>query len=208
MNSDVFRTISEPGYAQTRVLGSRFFGTAFYLPDAESVQTFLDQEKVKYHDATHHCYAFRSGITSEFIERGVDAGEPKGTAGLPILHEIQSRDLTDTLVIVTRYFGGTKLGTGGLVRAYSECAALALDAAAIVVKRVLIRLKVVSSFDDIGTVYHIAGKSEAAIELKNSEQGAMFEVMLPRDKVQTFTENLREASGGRATVTEVGTWIS
>jgi putative IMPACT (imprinted ancient) family translation regulator len=149
----------------------------------------------------------RFGFDGDPLERTTDAGEPKGTAGLPILREIQSRDLTNCTVIVTRFFGGTKLGTGGLVRAYGECAGLSLDAAQIVEKKILVRLRVESSFDDIGSIYHISGKHSALIELQENMRGAEFDIKLHRKEVVSFCENLREATCGRAIVHEEGTWI-
>lgn len=204
---DQFPTIEEPGYAQTRVLGSRFFGTAVRAADAETALELLEGEKKLRHDATHWCFAYRLFADGEVSERSSDAGEPKGTAGQPILREIQSLKLVNGLVIVTRYFGGTKLGTGRLARAYGDCAKQALQAAGVRVCRLLTVLKVKSSFDDQGIVYHVAAKHQAIIEQVAAADGAEFEVKLPRKLVEVFRRELREASGGRLSVRREGEWI-
>ncbi len=112
MNADSYLVIAGPGHAQTRVLGSRFFGSALPVSGLEEVNAFLEAEKKRYHDATHWCWAARWGVGKTLVEKSTDAGEPHGTAGIPIMREIQKRELHDALVIVTRWFGGTKLWHG------------------------------------------------------------------------------------------------
>lgn len=115
---------------ELKVKGSRFISDIFPVNSKSAVDEHLDRIRKEFYDASHHCYAFRLGINAENI-RAADDGEPAGTAGKPILLTISSKDLTDCFVIVTRYYGGTNLGTGGLSRAYSESAALAVSGAAI-----------------------------------------------------------------------------
>ncbi len=113
---------------ETKVKGSRFVARAWPVASEEEVQAVLIERRRAEYTATHHCSAFRLGPDAALF-RAHDDGEPSGTAGLPILRQLEKRGLTNTLVVVTRYFGGTRLGTGGLVRAYGDAAALALDAA-------------------------------------------------------------------------------
>ncbi len=127
---DTFLTIASRGTAEIRVRGSRFIGVADCATSEQTVEGALDRARRDWRDARHHCYAFRLGHRGE-IYRTHDDGEPSGTAGVPILRRIDSSGLTDTVVVVTRYFGGTKLGRGGLVRAYGEVAGAALEAAKI-----------------------------------------------------------------------------
>jgi len=115
---------------ELKVKGSRFIADIFPVVSKEEIDGHLNRIRKEFYDATHHCYAFRLGINAENI-RAADDGEPAGTAGKPILLAISSKELTDCLVIVTRYYGGTNLGTGGLSRAYSESAALAVSGAVI-----------------------------------------------------------------------------
>ena len=129
-DEDLLLTIGTAGRAQTRVKGSRFIAVAVSAPGrGEAGKIVLGEEK-KYHDATHHCWAWRSIAEPEKSFAWDDDGEPAGTAGTPILQAIEGRSLAGVVVVVSRYFGGTKLGTGPLARAYSEAAALALAAAA------------------------------------------------------------------------------
>jgi len=202
MSSHDYLTLSGPGNAQTRVLGSRFLGTASPVSSENDVTSRLEEEKKRYHDATHWCYAFRLRDGESAVERASDAGEPHGTAGSPILREIRRRELIDCLVIVTRYFGGTKLGTGGLARAYGQCAASALDAAPIVRKRMMAHVLVNCSPDDQRIVYHVARRFEAIVHPESSADGAAFRVDVPADRLETLAQALRDESRGRVNVRE------
>lgn len=197
MNSDDYLTIAEPGHAQTRVLGSRFMGAALPLSGVEEIDSLLELERKHYHDATHWCFAARAGVAPNLLERASDAGEPKGTAGMPILQQIQGRHLTNSLVIVTRYFGGTKLGTGNLARAYADCAALALDAAATARRVILKSLVVECSYDLQSLVYHVAQRFEAAVEPLASVALARFRLSAPQSRFDALSAALIEESRGR-----------
>lgn len=128
-----FLTINQNAVAELVEKKSRFIANAFYVESEEDVQARLTEIKKKYYDAKHHCYAYRFLKENNIIERSSDDGEPSGTAGSPILSLLQKNNLQNTLIIVTRYFGGTLLGTGGLVRAYSQVSTLALEKAGQVV---------------------------------------------------------------------------
>jgi uncharacterized YigZ family protein len=121
-----FLTLAAPAEAETRVRGSRFLALAAPVEHDAEARELLHARSRAYFDATHHCAAWR---LRDRTSRTVDAGEPSGSAGAPILTAIDGRELVDTLVVVTRYFGGTKLGVGGLARAYAAAAAAALDRA-------------------------------------------------------------------------------
>ena len=115
---------------ELKVKGSRFIADIFSVSAKSEIDTYLEQIRKEFYDATHHCYAYRLGIYGEHI-RAADDGEPTGTAGKPILLALSMKELTDCLLIVTRYYGGTNLGTGGLARAYAEAAQLAVIGAKI-----------------------------------------------------------------------------
>lgn len=208
MLSDDFWTLLEPGTAHTRVLGSRFSATALPIESEIELHAFIESERKKHYDASHHCWALVVRAESELLERNSDAGEPKGTAGLPILQEIKSRALENCGVVVTRWFGGTKLGTGGLVRAYGECAALALDAAPHVRRRTGITLLIHAPFDLQSHVYHLAGKFAAQIETEVAADGALMLVRLRRAQVIEFEKTLTEQSAGKLTAQAGESWIS
>ena len=120
---------------ETEVKHSRFIAALHRVDDAEAATEFVAEQKSLYPDARHHCSAFVIGYEANSrVERAHDDGEPGGTAGVPMLQALKSRDLVDVIVVVTRYFGGIKLGAGGLVRAYSGAVSVALDSAELVAR--------------------------------------------------------------------------
>ena len=125
---DKYLSIAAPSEGLYKELGSRFIALAYPVSSETEIKEIVSSLKKKYHDARHHCYAFRLGVDgAEF--RSSDDGEPAGTAGRPILGQIDSAGLSDVLVVVVRYFGGVKLGVPGLIRAYKTATADALAAA-------------------------------------------------------------------------------
>lgn len=128
MQPDEHLTLAGPGEGLFKDRGSKFLAFAYPVEDAEQVRARLDELRRRFHDARHHCYAYRLGADGA-ESRANDDGEPSHSAGTPILGQLRSRELTDALVVVVRYFGGTKLGVPGLVNAYKTAAAEALDAA-------------------------------------------------------------------------------
>src|SRR6266480_952803 len=127
-----YSTIEKPALAEFKDRGSKFIAYAFPISSVEAFKEKLNAIKKDHPKATHHCFAYRLGLDKNNF-RLSDAGEPSGTAGKPILGQIDSRNLTNTLVIVVRYFGGTLLGVPGLINAYKSAAALALQLTPVVV---------------------------------------------------------------------------
>ena len=132
---DSYKTISEASEAVIKDRGSKFIAVAMPVKTEEEVKAKLEEIKKEYHDATHYCYAYRLGYDKS-VCRSNDDGEPSGTAGKPIYNQILSKDLTNILIVVIRYFGGTKLGVSGLINAYKTSAKNALDKAKIITKTV------------------------------------------------------------------------
>jgi uncharacterized YigZ family protein len=130
-----YRTIEGASTGQYKEKGSRFLSFAFPVETEESIRTHLEALQKEYFDARHHCYAWILGTTQQRF-RANDAGEPNHSAGDPILGQIRSRNLTNVLVVVVRYFGGIKLGVGGLITAYRAAAEDALNKAAIVEREI------------------------------------------------------------------------
>ena len=128
MADDTFLTVAAPAEAASRERSSKFLSYIYPVASEEEIRGHLDALRKRYYDATHHCYAWRLGPHGEAF-RSNDDGEPSGTAGKPILGQLLSHGLTDCLVVVVRYFGGTKLGVPGLIAAYRESAAEAIAAA-------------------------------------------------------------------------------
>ena len=151
---DTYRTISKPSEGIYKDRGSKFIALAFPVKDEESVKENLERVRKMYHDARHHCYAYRLGFDKQTY-RVNDDGEPSGTAGKPIFGQFLSNDLTNILVVVVRYFGGTKLGVGGLIKAYRSAAAEALDEELFVTKKVLDVYEINFEYDQMNDVMKI-----------------------------------------------------
>ena len=160
--NDEYNTIQGETKAETRVQGSRFLAAAFPILTKDDAEAFISRIRKSLHDATHHCYAYRIG-TEERQFRFNDDGEPAGSAGKPILAAIDGLHLTDVIVVVTRYFGGTKLGVGGLVRAYSGAAGAALSMARVVTKYQTGVIRASFPHSCISNVMHVIAKLDACI---------------------------------------------
>lgn len=130
MAEDTYRTIVGEAEAIIKERSSKFLALAYHVESAEQVRDIMEPLRKKFYDATHHCYAYRIGYRGEEW-RANDDGEPSGTAGKPILGQLLSRDITNTLVVVVRWFGGTKLGVPGLIETYRESTVAVLDVATV-----------------------------------------------------------------------------
>jgi uncharacterized YigZ family protein len=151
--TDHFRTISARSEGRRKIERSDFLAIAFPVATEDAFFAELAAIEKKHFDATHHCWAFR--LLTDSRSRGSDAGEPSGTAGKPILGAIESADLFDAGVVVVRWYGGVKLGTGGLARAYRESASDALASAAVVDRYVYTRVVVEVPFDMMSVAYRL-----------------------------------------------------
>ena len=151
---DSYLTIAEPAEAIYKERSSKFLTYAYPVESEEEIKELLDALRKEYYDATHHCYAYRLGPQGE-IFRANDDGEPSGTAGKPILGQLLSADLTNCLVVVVRYFGGTKLGVSGLIQAYKESTADVIAVSKIIEKTVDRIIKVDFSYISMNGVMRI-----------------------------------------------------
>ena len=149
--TDLYRTIEKPSRGIYKEKGSKFLAFAYPVRDQEEITGLLSGLRKQYHDARHHCYAWRLGA-DKLHYRVNDDGEPSGSAGKPIYGQLQSRDLSDTLVVVVRYFGGTLLGVGGLIRAYRSAAADALDQNVISERKVYERIHLEFGYGQMNAV--------------------------------------------------------
>jgi uncharacterized YigZ family protein len=139
--TDQYRSVAAEGEGLYKEKGSRFISMAFPVETEDQIKAIQDSLRKKYHDARHHCFAWRLGLGGARY-RASDDGEPSGSSGRPILGQIDSRELSDVLVVVVRYFGGIKLGIPGLIRSYRTAAAEALDNAGTVVKTATVPYRV------------------------------------------------------------------
>jgi len=144
--NDEYHTVRSEVSTEIKVQGSRFIGEAMSAESVDEAQIKLEKIRKREYAATHHCFAWRIGQGTQTTFRYSDDGEPNGTAGRPIYDTILGADLTDTLVVVTRYFGGVKLGTGGLAHAYSDSARQAIEQAGRVTKYLTARARITFEF--------------------------------------------------------------
>ncbi|TDI76186.1 MAG: DUF1949 domain-containing protein [Bacteroidetes bacterium] len=182
--------------ASIKEKGSRFISRAIPVTTREQASVELALLKKKEYDATHHCSAYRIGPTGE-LYRSSDDGEPSGTAGVPILRQIESAGITDTLVVVTRYYGGTKLGTGGLIRAYGDAAAAVLRSAS--TERITHRESVKISFDYADTSPAMFTIQQFDAKVGATEYGdlTVIEVLVKRSEAEAFRQLFINALSGR-----------
>lgn len=151
-----YRTIQGPGEALVIEKKSKFIATVCEVKSQEEAEACLQQLRKKYYDARHNCFAYQIGEKNE-IQRCSDDGEPQGTAGKPILEVLKGEDVRNTLICVTRYFGGTLLGTGGLVRAYGKAAKEGLLDAGIIEKRRIQLIDIQMAYTLVGKVQYLLG---------------------------------------------------
>lgn len=180
---------------------SRFIAQVFPVKTEEEVMQLLEVTRKKYWDARHNCYAFVLGANGG-ISRCSDDGEPSGTAGRPILEVLAKRGLKDVLVIVTRYFGGTLLGTGGLVRAYTQAAQAGLLASCIITKRAGIRMTVDTDYNGIGKLQYVAAQLEVSVLDTLYTDKVQMILLVPCDLTEKARKEITEATSGQAVITQ------
>ena len=202
---DRYRTLRRPILAEPpKTKGSRFIGEAFPATTEAAATAHLHAVRKREHAATHHCWAWRlSPDGSQF--RYSDDGEPNGSAGAPIYRQIEGRDLTDVLVVVTRYYGGTKLGTGGLLRAYGDAAALVLDEAgrrgSMVTRTVRVPVRVAYAHADTGAAMQTLARFDAVQQDPlYTADGAEVVLAVRASEVEALEAAWTEALAGRGSI--------
>ncbi|MEZ5990599.1 MAG: YigZ family protein [Planctomycetota bacterium] len=200
--SSLLRIAGPVEHEIAKIKGSRFVAFATPVRDEDEAAAFVDGLRRRFHDARHHCWAWRLGREPERA-RSSDDGEPSGTGGAPILAEIDGRDLRDLVVVVVRWFGGVKLGTGPLARAYGEAAREVLTRARVVEVPIVRQVRVIHAWDDSGPVQAV----QARFGLTPVEGAYEAEVRLvfavPTARAEAFARAVTDASSGRARV-EIG----
>lgn len=176
---------------------SRFIATVCPIHSEEDAVMFIEKIKKKYWDARHNCHAFILGERNE-ISRCSDDGEPSGTAGKPMLDVLLGAGLHNVCVVVTRYFGGTLLGTGGLVRAYSQAVQAGLENSLIVEKKPCCRMKIYTDYNGIGKIQYILGKSSAITLNTEYTERVVVEILIEKGNFDSLCKEIVEATSGRA----------
>ena len=190
--TDSFKTIKEPVEDVIfKEMGSKFINYAYPVDSEDEVEFYLSQLYEKWPDATHHCYAYAIGIDGKTF-RANDDGEPSGSAGLPIYNQILSHEITNVLIVSVRYYGGTKLGVPGLVKAYKYGAQVALEEAEIVEKFITKRVKMVFNYDQQGIVERNVDRMDGEIKDKNFTDKCMFTISVRASKMDDFIRQFDE----------------
>jgi uncharacterized YigZ family protein len=191
------------GYGENEIIieKSRFICYINRATTEEEAIQFIQQIKKKHWDATHNCSAYIIGEHDQ-IQKANDDGEPSGTAGVPMLEVLKKKGLKDTVAVVTRYFGGIKLGAGGLVRAYGKSVSEGLKAAGIVERRLVRVMHVVIDYTWLGKVENELRSSVYTIKDIHYLENVELEIFVDEEKKQTFIEWMMELTNGRAEIRE------
>jgi uncharacterized YigZ family protein len=193
--SDSYLTVVGETRTEITIKRSVFIGCCLHVQNKPAALDYVDQLRAEFHDAVHHCFAYRIGATGmEF--RAVDDGEPSGSAGKPILFAMQKATVSDAIVVVVRYFGGIKLGVGGLARAYAEAATTVLTTAPRAVVTPTTSMTVFCTYDDIARVTGLL--EELGLTVKPTYADAVtFDVEVPHSLVDRLRHEVLERTNGR-----------
>jgi len=194
IDPDTYQTIREPASGQFRDRGSKFLGFAFPVTTEEQIREHLAVLRKQFHDAHHHCYAWALGPDRSHY-RINDDGEPSGSAGKPIYGQILSRNLSDLLIVVVRYFGGTKLGIPGLIRAYRTAAGEALGNAVVTTRTVTAAIQVRCGYPQMNEVMHIIKDQNLTITENRFEEECMWTVLVRKSHLQEILAKFNDRHG-------------
>lgn len=192
-----YKTVYAGGEAEIIEKKSRFIATVLPVKSEEEAIAFIESLKKKYWNATHNCSAYVIGDHFQ-IQRCSDDGEPSGTAGKPMLDVLLGEELHDTAVVVTRYFGGTLLGTGGLVRAYQASTKAGLEASTIITKMHGSKVAVETDYTGLGKIQYILGQRGLTILNSEYTDKVALEVLLPEAEVTAVMAEITEGTNGQA----------
>lgn len=198
-----YRTIYKMGEDEILIKKSRFIGYAMPVETEDEAIKFIEEIKTKHRDATHNVYAYVLGEDNN-IQRYSDDGEPSGTAGIPALEVIKKEDLRNVAVVVTRYFGGKKLGTGGLIRAYTKGAKIGLEAGIIIDKILFRKVKVRINYTIYGMVENYLINKGIYIEDTIFDDAVNLILYIEYEKDERFRDTIRELTNGTGIIDDIG----
>lgn len=196
-----YRTLHEFGRDEFTVEKSVFIGHAKPVETEEEAREFIDEMKYKYKDATHNVWAYTIGETMN-IQRYSDDGEPQGTAGIPTLEVIKKEDLRNVVIVVTRYFGGVKLGAGGLVRAYTKGAKIGLEAGKIVEKKPFIEVDISVDYTLLGKIQNELANREYTVKDIEYTDSVNIIVYCEKERLETLSSLITEITSATAEIRE------
>ncbi len=191
-----YRTLRERARARFVVKNSRFIATAAPVTGEEMAAQFIEEIRAEFPDATHHTYAYRIGAGGSLVERASDDREPAGTAGRPMLQLLEGEGLSDTAVVGTRYFGGIKLGIGGLTRAYRHCARACIEQASLVERERMYHCRMTVAYEDIGALMRQLEALGARIIASDYAAEASVTASLPYRLAGTMQKKFTELTRG------------
>ena len=192
--SDTYLTIEKPVEAIFKDKGSKFLVYAYPVENDQQIKEILNQLKKEHHTANHHCYAYRLGA-DKMNFRANDDGEPNNTAGKPILGQIQSNDLTNILIVVVRYFGGTLLGVSGLINAYKNSAAEVIKTATIIEKQILFHYTIQFYFEHVNDVMKLLKQLDCKITNQQFDNHCKMSFSIRKANSEQCEEKLKKIEG-------------
>lgn len=195
-NVESYRMITKEAYGEIVEKKSRFIASLSPVESEEEAIAFIESIRKKYYDARHNCFAFIVGKDAR-LERCSDDGEPSGTAGRPMLEVIRGAGLTNVAAVVTRYFGGTLLGTGGLARAYTQAVQEAVAGCSIVTMRYGLRYAVTAEYTLAGKLQYLFAKREVRIEDTAYTDKVTFYALVPAEMEKSFQKDLTELAAAK-----------
>lgn len=196
-----YYTVQHEGVDQQMIQKSRFIGYVRRVETEEAASRFIQEIKKKHHDATHNCSAYLIG-EHDHIQKANDDGEPSGTAGMPILEVLKKQQLKDTAVVVTRYFGGIKLGAGGLIRAYGSTTTKALQSTGIVKRELAQEISITIDYGLLGKLENELRQSEFYLSTIHYLEKAVLILYVKTEKTTSFKNWIIELTNGQAILKE------
>lgn len=187
-----YKTIDKPiENTLIKEKGSKFIGFAYPVANENELKDALEKVRNEHPKATHHCYAFRMGLHGENY-RANDDGEPSGSAGLPIYNQLLAHEITNVLVIVVRYYGGTKLGVSGLVKAYKDSAKLTLEEANIITRELETEIEIRFNFNQQNTIFTLLSKFDAKVLNFDANENCILTASLKTAQKENISDKLSE----------------
>ncbi len=202
--AESYKVIAHGGIGEIEEKKSVFIANTAPVQTEEEAIAFIESMKKKYWDARHNCYAYVLGEKAQIV-RFSDDGEPSGTAGKPILEVLLGMEVCNAVIVVTRYFGGTLLGTGGLVRAYTQAAQAGMAASGICIMRRGILLKITTDYNGIGRIQYMLGQKKIAIEEPEYTDVVLLKIKVPCEDEERIRKEITEVTAGKAQIEKVDT---
>ena len=196
-----YKTVKQYGEGEIEEKKSRFLGKMKPVSTEEEAIAFIESIKKQYWDARHNCYAFIIGENSESI-RCSDDGEPSGTAGKPMLEVLQNNGLKNVVAVVTRYFGGTLLGTGGLVRAYTQATQAALEEAQVATMTLMSVLEIQTDYNAIGKIKYMFAQADTLVMGEEYGVDVAVTIAVPLSEKEIMQKKITEVTNGKAVIEE------